>query len=228
VSLRDWWHMDGAALLLDRALRDQMSALRDILKTAGHADSILSVQAPRTVIDTLFPETTVSSGLKTRNRALAIVTAIEEIASCKLPLATEQLSNVCNTFSKSRRALMDELLKGRLAGFYFVPVIEFDGPDDGFVVLLREVRHLPRAVAGAVGAGLIRPLDDSGLATFMPHLSFVGDDFAMPIGQLPSPLTEHVMQSFTMLFSRIGLEDLPTTYVTGVWDRLDIDKKAKP
>src|SRR5262249_48228858 len=93
VSLRDWWHMDGAALLLERALRDQMGSLRDILKIAGHADSILSVQAPRTVIDTLFPETTVSSELKTRNRALAIVAAIEQIANCKLPLTTEQLSN---------------------------------------------------------------------------------------------------------------------------------------
>jgi len=227
VSLRDWWHMDGLSLLLDRAQREQMSSLRDTLKTAGHSDSILSVHSPRLVVDTLFPETNVGAQAKVRTRALAIVDAIEEIGSCQLPATTDRLAKLCSTFSKLRRVLMDELLKGKLAGFYFLPMVEFDGPDDGFVVLLREVRHLPRSVARAVGAGLVKPLDESGLAALTPHLSFAGDDFAMPIGQLPSPLTEHVMQSFTILFSRIGLEDLPTVYLSEVWERLDIEKKAK-
>lgn len=226
VSLKDWCHMDGAAQLAGRALRDRTSALSELLKNAGHSDSILAVQPARHVVDTLFHEG--SADKKLRTRAIDIVSAIEHAKGLTLPATTEQLAALCGRFDKLRRGLFDDLLKGRLTGFYFLPAVEFNGPDDGFVVLLREVRHLPRMVARAVGAGAAIPLNEPDVAALSPHLSFSPVDFAMPIGQLPSPLIEHVMQSFTMLFSRIGLDDLPAPYLSGVWGRLAIDKQVAP
>jgi hypothetical protein len=39
------------------------------------------------------------------------------------------------------------------------------------------------------------------------HLSFTHSDFAMPIGELTSPQVEHLLQTFSFLFGRIGLPD---------------------
>ena len=129
---------------------------------------------------------------------------------------------VCTTFAGLRKALMSELVSQRLLGFYFLSQIEFDGGDSGYVVCLRDVRHLPRKVALQVGSGLPKPRGP------IPRkidacLSFAHEDFAMPVGTLPSPLIEHLMQAFSLLFGRIGLADLPDSYISELWERQGLD-----
>ena len=45
----------------------------------------------------------------------------------------------------------------------------------------------------------------------------------MPVGTLPSPLIEHLMQTFSLLFVRIGLDDIPPSYLHELWERQGIE-----
>ena len=97
-------------------------------------------------------------------------------------------------------------LHNSLNGYHFLSHIDFQGDQTGFVVLLRQIYHLPLPTALAVARGV--ELDDNTLAA-LPIVSLQPGAFAMPIGQLASPYLEHLMQNFSTLFSRIGVPDLP-------------------
>jgi hypothetical protein len=45
------------------------------------------------------------------------------------------------------------------------------------------------------------------------------DDLAMPISIVTSPNIEHFMQSFALLFSRIGIDAPDPSYVAQLWTR---------
>ncbi len=226
VSLRDWWHHDGADILINRARRQQAGQIRTCLRDCGFTENVLSIHSPRAVLQTLFPANAAGPPAKARSRVVTAVKWIEELDERHLPVSTAHLQRLCQEFKALRRTLMDELMDGRLAGFYFLPQVAFEGDDLGFVLSLREVRHLPRGIATRVGAGLQKPADEIGLAELSQHLSFVDEDFAMPVGIIPSPLIEQVMQAFSLLFSRIGVDDLPRDYVTSLWNRLSIDAQV--
>lgn len=81
----------------------------------------------------------------------------------------------------------------------------------GYVALLREVKHIPRELALAIASGLDA---DAYLALQQQQPECAGrlavgkDDFSLPLGILRSPDIEHLMQEFSWLFGRIGIEDL--------------------
>ena len=223
VRLRDWWHVDGCRILSGRARHQQFTSLRQNLRHAGLSESILTVESPRRIAETLFPEGVDGPRAKCRVRVHELVASLERIEAVgEVAAQTEKVQALCSEFAGLRRSLMDELVAHRLTGYYFLPQIDPDGDDMGYVVLLREVRHLPREIARCVAAGFPRPeprVDTDTGSQFVAHLCFDHYDFAMPIGLLPSPLIEHIMQSFALLFTRIGLEDLPSEYLTDLWDR---------
>lgn len=227
VGLRDWWHIDGCRIVKSRAESQQFGNLRQIIKQVGLSDSILKVQTPRSVAEVLFPEGADGARGKNRARVMTLVDSLERLSTVD-PAAgrSTDVQKLCLEFGGLRRAVMDELVTQRLTGHYFIPQLEPDGHDHGYVVLLREVRHLPRVVGESVASGLPRP-DESVepvLQSQAPsHLCFDHQDFAMPIGILPSPLIEHIMQCFALLFTRIGLDDLPDDYLTGLWARQGLD-----
>ena len=165
--------------------------------------------------------------VKQRARISTILKSIERLeAWSDSDSTTDNLRAACSEFKRLRKAVMAELLSQRLLGFYFLSQITFEGDDSGYVVCLRDVRHFPRAVALAVSLGLQEPHGQ------MPKeidacLSFSCQDFAMPVGTLPSPLTEHIMQMFSLLFVRIGLQDLPESYLNGLWERQGIEEGAR-
>jgi len=41
----------------------------------------------------------------------------------------------------------------------------------------------------------------------LTYIDFTLTDFAMPIGEIVSPYVEHLLQTFSHLFGRIGLPD---------------------
>lgn len=113
--------------------------------------------------------------------------------------------------------LLKELTQQRLSGYYFLPSV-YDSEDDlGYVVLLREVKHLSRSAAAAIAAGIDRTevSDRNGSL----DLDFGIESFAMPIGEISSPAIEHILQTFAQLFGRIGLDDLSTDFLHAIWSR---------
>lgn len=227
VNLRDWWHVDGFRILVDRAHRQQLGALKQILREAGFSPSVLASETATRITDVLFPPDVTGNRAKLRQRALVVAESITRLAGAKSSASSSEVGRFCAEFPKLRKATLDDLLAHQLLGYYFLPQVEADGADEGFVVLLREVHQFPRALAQLVASGIQRPADAStGSIDLLAHLSFEHYDFAMPIGVLPSPLTEHIMQNFSLLFTRIGLDDLPQGYIDGLWDRLGLDIKS--
>jgi hypothetical protein len=129
-----------------------------------------------------------------------------------------------------KEVLVKELTSYRLNGYYFLKRLQPQGDDLGYVVLLREVGTLPRSVAMAVAEGMDRSQFnelsgcDGSIAT---KLNVGEDDLAMPIGVLASPNIEHLMQAFSFLFGRIGINDHDSSYVCSLWERQSSIKEAR-
>jgi hypothetical protein len=101
-----------------------------------------------------------------------------------------------------------ELANHKLAGYYFLPKLETDGNETGFVALLREVNHLPRKLARLIAGGLDATSEGlSDQSHWLALVDFTHSDFAMPVGEITSPQVEHLLQTFSHLFGRIGLPD---------------------
>ena len=148
-------------------------------------------QSPDDILTTLFPHAAGSkSDQKTRasfqelvNQHRQIVLALESAPS-KNP--TKEIGN---KHIGERDTLLRELIFQKLSGFYFLPSIAPHGSDQGHVVLLREIRHIPRDLAAKVGDG-ISAAEYVAACEEQPHfagrLSFEREPFGMPVGLLSS------------------------------------------
>jgi hypothetical protein len=118
--------------------------------------------------------------------------------------------------------VLNELVYQRLNGYYFLPSVSVHEGDAGFVVLLREIQHMPRRLASAILKGISRQEFEQILADYpelIGRLAIKGDDAALPIGILRSPNIEHLMQCFSMLFGRVGIPDPSEDYVNKLLER---------
>ena len=134
-----------------------------------------------------------------------------------LTIFREKRGQFFDNFSKLSHKLISECCTQTLAGYYFLPEVDPKGKSGGFVVLLREVRHLPRRIAQGIADGLDK--DAFGDVAGNEHadvLSFEAHDFAQPVGLLRSPEVEHLMQLFTNLFARIGVEDVDKSLISSL------------
>jgi len=217
VSFPDWLDRDGRSVFIGRLRKNTRHTMDQILEQNGHSRSVLDVQSPTAVLDTLFDKA--ARGIAGRERAsfARAVSGWEALAAAAGALPGDDLLPDLRRSNRGQhRALCEELIAQRLNGYYFLPSVSPDGPDDGYVVLLREVRHLPSSLALAMSRGLERATFASMIeqdAELEAKLTFEHNDFCAPVAVVESPRIEHLMQTFTGLFSRIGLEDPARSYV---------------
>ena len=225
VTLNDCVHRDGRILLCDRIAKNLLGRMRAALRSAKYSESIMLTQPPEAILDTLFSAASTSkSDQKARAAFQELARDYRQILETHESDPSELLARgVANKHSSDRDTLLRELVHHKLNGYYFLPSIAPNGSDQGYVVLLREIRHIPRDLAARIGDG-ISAEEYAALCAERPHfgsrLSFEREPFGMPIGLLASPYTEHLMQVFSMLFSRIGLPDPDQSYVESIWHRL--------
>jgi hypothetical protein len=223
VLLRDWRHRDGRILLGERLMSDTIGKLRDALIAGGYSTSILETEHPRSVLQTLFPAANTTKMAKARAEFDALCSRHELATQA---LSSDPAAGVCDALAaaapKLRTRLVQELTSHRLAGYYFLQQIDPQGDDIGYVALLREVQLIPRKLAQAIGTGL----DADTFArmcgedpTLKERLRIGPKDLAMPVGILQSPNAEHFMQSFSLLFGRIGIADIDKSYIEKLWER---------
>jgi hypothetical protein len=110
VTLDDWLHRDGRVILSSRIERHHMGSLRNMLKNAGHADSILNVQAPRSVLKTLFPEE--ETGKKARKARQAFADAVEHYELAVKCTSSSPIHRDILTLAKTHKSALDTLIKG--------------------------------------------------------------------------------------------------------------------
>ncbi|MGC2779071.1 MAG: hypothetical protein WA418_25905 [Bradyrhizobium sp.] len=199
--------------------------MRRLLKSAKYSDSIMLTQSPESILETLFASSPGSKAdQKARDSFQALIEDYRLILKAQESEPSKQLAReIGNKYAGERDSLLRELIHQSLNGFYFLPSVIPVGSNEGHVVLLREIRHIPRELATRIGEGI--SCEEYSLACaerpqFVGRLSFERESFGMPIGQLQSPHIEHLMQVFSILFSRIGLPDLDQSVLDGLWNKL--------
>ena len=137
------------------------------------------------------------------------INLIKEFAEIKEDEPDNLYRWFCDYRPNEVRDLIQRLSRHSVPGHYFFETLGLDTPRSrGFVCLLREVHTLPRQIAECLGRGLtaekcIELCEDS----YALALSFNLDNLAMPVVEVGSPTIEHVLQSFSNLFGRIGVPD---------------------
>lgn len=218
VTLDAWMRRDGHELLHARAMADADGKIRGLLTSVGLSSSLLIAHTPRQILDTIFePSAADTKYVKARAKAREIVQHFESVAACQsAPTHSRKLYALADGL---RRGLLKELALNRLTGYYFLPSAVEGDPESGFVVLLRQLKSLPRRYAMAVSRGLDRADPILNDLRWTGSLSFEHETFAMPLAEVPSPEIEHILQTFSILYGRIGVEDLPQSYVDTICAR---------
>jgi hypothetical protein len=217
-------HRDGRSILCERSIKEIYGKIKGSLKNANYQDSILNVFSVEKVIDRLFPIQSEDNKInKTRDKLDGYLNHLKTLAIIKKSEPNKyMIKEIENIAPKLKSNLIKELVEQKLNGFYFFPKIESDGNDLGYVALLREIKYLPSQISYRISEGLSQ--DDyrtisSDLSIKDRLLDFNCSDLAMPVSIIESPFIEHFMQSLTMLFSRIGLQDTSEDYIKVLWNR---------
>lgn len=209
VRYEDWILEDGAKILINRIKCEVEATAKDFLRSKGKADDILDFYPPNKILNTFFPEN------------LKFKEITEKLESLKLlqnnfPSKIDDIKKITIGKNKTCEKFLKELWSNQLSGYYYLDDIgetEF-GSKSGYVILLREVHHVPKKTAKAIGNGIL--LDNENGFDFRGNLNSKIFDFSYTIGVLKSPWIEHLMQQFSIMFSRIGLPDPSTTSLTNL------------
>lgn len=224
VALDDWLHRDGKQILARKLKADSLGGLANLLKECGYSTSILETESPEVIVAQLFPP-------KATDKKIAAARKKAEPILAKFTLAqrAEQSSprdRVCveirTNHLKVVSGMIDDLVRHKLPGYYFLDCVDVNGDDRGYVVLAREIQAIPRELTQLILDGL----DAHGFASacekcpeYTGRLQFGNATIAMPLALLKSPNVEHLLQTFAMLFSRIGIADTAPSYIASLWDR---------
>lgn len=131
-----------------------------------------------------------------------------------LPHTWEKVPN--KTVGKEVATAAREILANRNQEFFFIDDLFPEARQDskGYVVLLREVRSLPRIDALALCGGIDNAIlcrKEKGY--LMSELDLHFHEIAYPVSELASPYIEQMMQSFSSLFARVGVPELDKSFV---------------
>ncbi len=224
VALDDWLHRDGKQILARKLRSDSLGALENLLKKYGYSTSIIETESPEVIVTQLFP-------LDSTDKKISAARKDAEPILAKFVLAqrAEQSApqdHVCaeirTNYPKLVSGMLDDIVHHKLSGYYFLDCVDVYGDDHGYVVLIREIQTMPRELAQLILDGI----DAQGFTSacekcpeYKGRLQFGGINYAMPLAILKSPNIEHLLQTFAMLFSRIGIADTDPSYIASLWDR---------
>jgi hypothetical protein len=211
VPFKAWLRADGFEIIKDRCLKQVESEVKKLLEDWGIAESVLLATSLRQVIQSHLSSLDPRQQKKLEQRGLKVVERWELLES----LGYGSHAELTEQFGPIIDGVVKDLLSYKLSGQYFLPAITPTEGGDPHVALLRESSYLPRVLSVELSNGLA---SNSSVVAANPHWSrWVhfngGDDMAMPIGLVPSPFIEHLLQSFGMLFGRIGILDAPKTLI---------------
>lgn len=211
VSLHDWILVDGAHIVMDRIDADRLGALKRQLKDASLSESLLETKSVGEIYDTHFrpkeEDRTWKSRCEKFKSVMDTYVKNRQLRTADSSLEGRRLHLVANTGIVD--GVVKELSGNRLSGFYLLQGMpSLTGAEGSFVALLREIHHIPTALARDIVSGLTKEDYAARPKSGVRCPRFVSDDdLAAPVAKLKSPWIEHLMQNFTLLFARIGVTD---------------------
>lgn len=213
VEFDDWIAREGVRVVANRVARASMGELRNILQQLEFAPSILSTTAPREVLRVIFDAEDATSKVKGRRESFEKHCKRHEASTACLALTppSDLARELIAAEKVETSKVIKELCQNAVAEAYFLPCVEPGEDCAGYVALLREIRHVPRALAAGIASGMdasaYKALCEAdtrcGSRIYIPE-----DGFSWPTGVVQSPFVEHLMQRLTLLFSRIGVTDV--------------------
>jgi hypothetical protein len=221
VTLHDWLHCDGLEILFANSLKSAQSDFNGLLRNAQISISVLDSVPRKTVVESFFDS---EDALKPQKKQSAMAHKISDLLYKLEAFVFENQDDrdwFLNAHKLQVSALLKDLIDNKVPSFYFLPSATEDNENNGCVVLLRESSILPRQLAKEVASGIEQK---SGVPNIDLHLSFAIDDFAQPVGQVPSPNIEHILQTFSYMFGRIGLENYSSNFSSEVCNRNFVKK----
>jgi hypothetical protein len=211
VRIKDWLRRDGLDILLDQENSDQNGKIKGMLKQAGISNAILDSVPLQKIADVHFRD----EGNKAQKAAAKkIREIIDEVESLRFARNSKCVDTTFSWFRQNRSKQVGEVIqrlaKHSILGHYLLEKIVSEDTDNlGYVCLLREVSTLPLVIAERLGNGVDRDTCGSLLAEDREavNLNIGMGELAMPISEIGSPTIEHILQTFSTLFGRIGVAD---------------------
>lgn len=229
VTFKDWLFRDFIDILDDRVSKQVKNELKELLQQKGFSPSVLEVYDFDHISTSLFkdsPNITKKDNDKMEKFKLnyKLLLDIKQSRMSNGFIDKSQYSLICLNFGKNCSKIVEECLSNKLMGFYFLPSIQDDDGECGYVVLMRQIQSISFDLIKQIVDGFDKIYFENILLKNFPSsehsLKFLNnDDFAMPLSKLKSPNLEHLMQSFSLVFSRIGIDDLEKEYFENFWSR---------
>ena len=210
VSLPDWLRLDGLDILIDNETKKQRGELHRFLKEKGLSSTLVEAVPLDAIATEHFQvDQGAAAQKKMAQRFRAHISAMTSFSSIIKGRRNDIYTWFCTNRTSDVQDLIQRLSRHSVLGYYFFETLDPRNVDlVGFVCLLREVRVLSKSIAECLGFGITQAKcnDICGRADGI-NLSFAHEDLAMPIAELGSPGIEHVLQTFSNLFGRIGVPD---------------------
>ena len=223
IKFQDWLTSDFIYIFKDRLIKNILDSLCSELKNNGYNESIIKMQTPRNILNALFDKT---KDLKVWGKVDKLVTRYESIEKIMIPSSYNTIVKIVKHKDNESVAkkIFEQLVEQKISGYYYLDQIDPSNAIDlGFVIALRDINSIPSAILKRVESGITK--DEfiqlcNNNPFFSGKLSFDFNDFSQPISQLKSPDVEHLLQTFTLLFSRIGIEDRVIDYGKKIYEKL--------
>ncbi|UWQ77488.1 hypothetical protein [Leisingera sp. M658] len=219
VKLKDWLRRDGLDILVEQEKSEQDGNLKAMLRQGGVSDALATAITLEEIEKTHFPTDQGNKGQRKLSEKFAGYVA--EVREFESIASDEDFEALFSWFSKNRKKKIEEIVRrlsrhGVLGHYLLERIATEDSHDTGYVCLLREVVTLPRNVAERIGKGLDKATYEGlcSASITWQGLMIGADDLAMPVVEIGSPTIEHILQSFSNLFGRIGVAD-PADKVIG-------------
>ena len=198
-------------MLVASELSQQSGTLKRRLRDATVSHSLLESVSLEEIADVHFPICSGSRPQRTRAQDFRVL--VQLIRDFEILRSSANLEDQFRWFKMNRQKQVEELIqrlsRHAVLGHYFFETLDVNSLNPkGYVCLLREVTVLPRQIAEKLGRGISKGEYDAAFATSeSAQLVLDHDELAMPIIEVGSPTIEHVLQSFSYLFGRIGVPE---------------------
>ncbi|KAB0671151.1 hypothetical protein F6V30_00730 [Oryzomonas sagensis] len=216
INMSDWIYVDFNSIILPKIINQIRNEMNNILTNMNLSNSILDTIPARVVYDKIIIDI---NNKKQRERYLYLLSQLDIIDALSVKFNKNKFLELINSNSKIRDAIINDLVKHKLNGYYYIPGIGSESIDTGYVVLLREINWLPNELATKMANGLSKAEYDylvSKNKLYDNKMSFSNTDYVMPISQMKSPYIEHIMQCFGTTFCRIGVKDTDSEHIASI------------
>jgi len=199
IPIHAWIESDLCALVSDAVLKSEPKKLENLLKQHGVSEERLKTFGFEKVIEKEVKEKARNQLRVVQNKILLATKILSGVAS------PDERKEIVNLENKIAASLITNLVKQLLPEYYFINCVDICSPQAiGYAVLLRRMRTVPTDLIEEINDGIEA---EGGDAYNRDPLSIPQGSLCMFTGVLRSPDLEHLLQNFTTLYTRIGLED---------------------